>query len=264
MDEEKVNIDAIHALVAHLDATRGPGAVLVFMPGMYEISALHASLASERALQARLLPLPLHSSLAPQEQLRVFDVPTDGKRKVVIATNIAETSITIPDCVYVIDTGRLKETRYDALNSLPQLVDAWISSASRRQRRARLPLCRAHARTIRALWLQHVHVSCLCHRASRSSRAHTSRMPADRVHCSTSATAATQVAAPAACSQVSASTCTRTSGAPASRRTSCPRCIARRCTSSACRSSCSSSARSRTFSPRRSSRPQPTRCARRW
>ena len=264
MDEEKVNIDAIHALVAHLDATRGPGAVLVFMPGMYEISALHASLASERALQARLLPLPLHSSLAPQEQLRVFDVPTDGKRKVVIATNIAETSITIPDCVYVIDTGRLKETRYDALNSLPQLVDAWISSASRRQRRARLPLCRAHARTIRALWLQHVHVSCLCHRASRSSRAHTSRMPADRVHCSTSATAATQVAAPAACSRVSASTCTRTSGAPASRRTSCPRCIARRCTSSACRSSCSSSARSRTFSPRRSSRPQPTRCARRW
>ena len=68
--------------VAHLDATRGPGAVLVFMPGMYEISALHASLASERGLQARLLPLPLHSSLAPQEQLRVFDVPTDGKRKV--------------------------------------------------------------------------------------------------------------------------------------------------------------------------------------
>lgn len=151
MDEEKVNIDAIHALVAHLDATRGPGAVLVFMPGMYEISALHASLASERSLQARLLPLPLHSSLAPHEQLRVFDVPTDGRRKVVIGTNIAETSITIPDCVYVIDTGRLKETRYDALNSLPQLVDAWISSASRRQRRARLPLCRAHACTMPAL-----------------------------------------------------------------------------------------------------------------
>ena len=64
--------------------------------------------------------------------------------KVVIATNIAETSITIPDCVYVIDTGRLKETRYDALNSLPQLVDAWVSSASRRQRRACLSRYATH------------------------------------------------------------------------------------------------------------------------
>ena len=61
------------------------------------------------------------------------------RRKVVIGTNIAETSITIPDCVYVVDTGRLKETRYDALNGLPQLADAWIVSASRRQRRAREP-----------------------------------------------------------------------------------------------------------------------------
>ena len=63
--------------------------------------------------------------------------PPPGSRKVVIATNIAETSITIPDCVYVIDSGRLKETRYDALNALPQLVDTWVSSASRRQRRGR-------------------------------------------------------------------------------------------------------------------------------
>ena len=49
-------------------------------------------------------------------------MPKDGRRKVVVGTNIAETSITIPDCVYVIDTGRLKETRYDALNGRPQLA----------------------------------------------------------------------------------------------------------------------------------------------
>ena len=54
-----------------------------------------------------------------------------------VATNIAETSITIPDCVFVVDSGRLKETRFDALNALPQLVDTWISSASRRWRRGR-------------------------------------------------------------------------------------------------------------------------------
>ena len=54
-----------------------------------------------------------------------------------MATNIAETSITIDDIVYVIDSGRAKENRYDALNRLPQLVDTWVATANRRQRRGR-------------------------------------------------------------------------------------------------------------------------------
>ena len=129
MDEEAVNIDAIAALVEHLDRTREEGAVLVFMPGMREIGALHNALTSDRANASRLRVLPLHSSLAPADQRRVFDRPPPGSRKVVIATNIAETSITIDDILYVIDSGRAKENRYDALNRLPQVVDTCVASA---------------------------------------------------------------------------------------------------------------------------------------
>ena len=60
-----------------------------------------------------------------------------GVRKVVISTNIAETSVTIDDIVYVIDTGRHKENRFDAVNRMPQLMECWISRANARQRRGR-------------------------------------------------------------------------------------------------------------------------------
>lgn len=54
-------------------------------------------------------------------------------RKIVLATNIAETSITIDDVVYVIDCGKAKETSYDALNKLACLTPAWVSKASAHQ-----------------------------------------------------------------------------------------------------------------------------------
>ena len=55
--------------------------------------------------------LPLHSAISPQQQRQAFAVPPEGVRKVVLATNIAETSVTVEDVVYVIDTGRHKERR---------------------------------------------------------------------------------------------------------------------------------------------------------
>ncbi len=56
--------------------------------------------------------IPLHSVLTSQDQSEAFDVPPPGCRKIVIATNIAETGITIPDVVFVIDTGKAKENRF--------------------------------------------------------------------------------------------------------------------------------------------------------
>ena len=107
------------------------------MPGSAEITALYRALTADRPLGARMRVLPLHSTLSPSEQRRVFERPPPPLRKVVISTNVAETSITIDDITMVIDSGRVKENRYDAANHLPQLVDTWISRANRRQRRGR-------------------------------------------------------------------------------------------------------------------------------
>lgn len=66
-------------------------------------------------------------------QKLIFDKPEPGVRKIVLATNLAETSITINDVVFVVDCGKAKETSYDALNNTPCLLPTWISKASARQ-----------------------------------------------------------------------------------------------------------------------------------
>lgn len=81
--------------------------------------------------------LPLHSTLSTQEQQRVFETMPKGVRKVVLSTNIAETSVTIDDVVFVIDCGRHKENRFDPVNRMPQLLETWVSRANSRQRRGR-------------------------------------------------------------------------------------------------------------------------------
>lgn len=86
---------------------------------------------------SRLHLLPLHASLPPSEQRKVFETPPAGKRKVIAATNVAETSITIEDVVCVIDTGKVKETSYDASSSVVKLAETWVSLAAAKQRRGR-------------------------------------------------------------------------------------------------------------------------------
>jgi len=70
-------------------------------------------------------------------QREVFDRPPQGVRKIVIATNIAETSITIDDVVFVVDAGKVKQKTYDVNNKIACLQPVWISKASARQRRGR-------------------------------------------------------------------------------------------------------------------------------
>ena len=65
--------------------------------------------------------LPLHSALSASDQRRVFQKPAGGARKIVVATNIAETSLTIPDVVYVIDSGRQKCRQYDPRRGMSSL-----------------------------------------------------------------------------------------------------------------------------------------------
>ena len=118
-----------------------PGAVLIFMPGQMEITRLIRDCERSRHLReedvGRLQFLPLYGALSADDQRRIFARAPPGTRKVVVATNIAETSVTIDDVRYVIDTGRAKEMGYDSTRGLSVLADAWISRAASMQRRGR-------------------------------------------------------------------------------------------------------------------------------
>ncbi|KKK23510.1 hypothetical protein P175DRAFT_0484275 [Aspergillus ochraceoroseus IBT 24754] len=81
--------------------------------------------------------LPLYSQLPTKEQLRVFEPPPEGSRLIVLATNVAETSLTIPGIKYVFDCGRAKEKRYDLDTGVQKFQIDWISKASANQRTGR-------------------------------------------------------------------------------------------------------------------------------
>ncbi|EOD44698.1 putative deah-box rna helicase protein [Neofusicoccum parvum UCRNP2] len=81
--------------------------------------------------------LPLYSQLPTKQQLRVFEPPPDGSRLIVLATNVAETSLTIPGIRYVFDCGRSKERKYDQTTGVQSFEIGWISKASAEQRAGR-------------------------------------------------------------------------------------------------------------------------------
>lgn len=81
--------------------------------------------------------LPLYSQLPTNQQLRVFEPPPEGSRLIVLATNVAETSLTIPGISYVFDCGRAKEKKYDLITGVQSFEVGWISKASANQRSGR-------------------------------------------------------------------------------------------------------------------------------
>lgn len=136
VNEERIDMDLLEHVVLYIHETQDPGAILVFVPGMAEIDNLSRRLSSQRILQSHVI-VPLHSSISPKDQKRAFKVHPPGIRKIVISTNIAETSVTIEDIVYVVDTGKLKERRYDASRSMSMLIEDSVSVANANQRKGR-------------------------------------------------------------------------------------------------------------------------------
>lgn len=136
---DSMGFNLIENLLCNICQNERPGAVLVFITGWDDISSLKEKLQSHPNLgdPRRVLLLACHSSMASAEQRLIFEKPEDGIRKIVLATNIAETSITIDDVVFVLDCGKAKETSYDALNNTPCLLPSWISKVSAQQRRGR-------------------------------------------------------------------------------------------------------------------------------
>uniref|UniRef100_A0A2C9V5D8 RNA helicase n=1 Tax=Manihot esculenta TaxID=3983 RepID=A0A2C9V5D8_MANES len=139
LNEDVIDYDLLEDLICHVDETFDEGAILVFLPGVSEIYMLFDRLAASYRFGGESADwiLPLHSSIASIDQKKVFLRPPENIRKVIIATNIAETSITIDDVVYVIDCGKHKENRYNPQKKLTSMVEDWISQANARQRRGR-------------------------------------------------------------------------------------------------------------------------------
>lgn len=150
-NQDKINYDLIAQTVRFIvenenvkvDGDAEP-AILIFMPGAMEIKKCVESLQETLSLSSsnynnnkEFEILPLHANLSPQEQTRVFKPVKKNVHKIVVTTNVAETSITIEGVVYVIDSGRVKETQYVASNNMMHLVETWASKASCKQRRGR-------------------------------------------------------------------------------------------------------------------------------
>lgn len=112
-------------------------AYLVFLPGIAEIRELNDILQDHPKFGADWSIYPLHSTIASEDQQQAFVVPPPGIKKVVLATNIAETGITIPDITCVIDSGKHKEMRFDERRQLSRLLQAFVSRSNAKQRRGR-------------------------------------------------------------------------------------------------------------------------------
>jgi ATP-dependent helicase HrpB len=130
------------------------GDILVFMPGMGEIQGTINALRAAR-LDERLALIPLHGELAPQDQDLAFE--PNPLRKVVVATNVAETSVTIDGVRHVIDSGLARVARYDAQRGLQTLMIEEISRASADQRKGRAG--RTGPGTCRRLWTESNHLN---------------------------------------------------------------------------------------------------------
>ena len=131
-DDERDLYDAITDAVDEL-ARLGPGDTLVFLPGEREIREAAEALRKRHPPHTEILPL--FSRLSAGDQDRIFK--PSGARRIVLATNVAETSLTVPGIRYVIDTGLARVKRYSYRNKVEQLQIEKVSQAAARQRAGR-------------------------------------------------------------------------------------------------------------------------------
>uniref|UniRef100_A0A3Q1FBA3 ATP-dependent RNA helicase DHX8 n=2 Tax=Acanthochromis polyacanthus TaxID=80966 RepID=A0A3Q1FBA3_9TELE len=134
-------LDASLITVMQIHLTEPPGDILVFLTGQEEIDTaceiLYERMKSLGPDVPELIILPVYSALPSEMQTRIFDPAPPGSRKVVIATNIAETSLTIDGIYYVVDPGFVKQKVYNSKTGIDQLVVTPISQAQAKQRAGR-------------------------------------------------------------------------------------------------------------------------------
>uniref|UniRef100_A0AAR2LDW1 RNA helicase n=1 Tax=Pygocentrus nattereri TaxID=42514 RepID=A0AAR2LDW1_PYGNA len=140
-DDEKVDLDLIMHLLYNI--CQSSDEVSIYLLGCDGKQFIHwFHLQFFFPWSSRYQVFTLHSNMQTSDQRKVLKPSPDGVRKIILSTNIAETSITVNDVVFVIDSGKVKEKAFDALNHVTMLKMVWISKASALQRKGRAGRCR--------------------------------------------------------------------------------------------------------------------------
>ncbi|XP_050334370.1 ATP-dependent DNA/RNA helicase DHX36 isoform X1 [Bactrocera neohumeralis] len=136
------NLQFIEHLIFYICDTKPPGAILVFLPGYDKISKLNSILLNPtlpigQRYSRKIQVYPLHSMMPTMFQKNIFQPSPPGIRKIILSTTVAETSVTIDDVVYVINSGRMKTNNYNVEANLQTLEETWVTKANSQQRRGR-------------------------------------------------------------------------------------------------------------------------------
>ncbi|XP_074041898.1 3'-5' RNA helicase YTHDC2 isoform X2 [Leptinotarsa decemlineata] len=134
--DDLIDYELIVTLIGNIHNSKQEGSILVFLPGYDDILICSDRIRGSSLSHDTYKIFFLHSSMNIRDQQDVFK-KLHQKRKIILSTNIAETSITIDDVVFVIDTGKAKEKCYDSYNKVSSLQTRWISQACAKQRMGR-------------------------------------------------------------------------------------------------------------------------------
>lgn len=142
-EEALVPVALLAATIAHVCDNSTEGAILAFLPGLEDIIQTRDILMGRTLFgvdfsdHTKYKICLLHSSVPKNEQDEIFAPVPPGCRKIILSTNIAETSVTVADVKYVLDTGKLREVRYDQVRRITKLQCVWESKSNSTQRAGR-------------------------------------------------------------------------------------------------------------------------------